>query len=600
MYWSISSLFVLMSGEFLLSFIFVFLFLHYRERSLLVWGLSWFFYALGHVFAFWYSTQLIYPLLIVLNQASMIFSGIFLLAGTYLFVGRRMPWYWVVAGVLNLFWLVGVVLWTGFGLSIRTLTFPVYQLLGIAYIWTGILTLRSSNFAGLGRGITGSAFIIWGCYKISLPFLEETWLTPWGYLISWVSPWGFLISMVMTLLVAIGILLAFFQRIGLELQQSEARFRLLTENAQDIIYRIVRHDRLQLEYVSPAVDRILGVSPAELYNKRLALIRMVAPADRKRFLRFLADPELGSETLRWLRRDGETIWMEHKNVSFFDEAGKLTAIEGIARDITERKKNEELMVEARERVVRAERMASLGSMAAGIAHEINQPLNSIKVNADSLIYLDRLETALDRREIMENVQDISRQAARIDEIIRHIRSFIQFDTPVVRQLCDLNAAIASALSLLRTQLVSHDVSLVCQLQPDLPQIEAQTIHLEEIAINLIVNAMQALDSLPGGDKQIVCSTFVDASAVVMEVADNGPGVDEAISDKIFEPFLSTRKAGDSMGLGLFIVQTIVGSHRGRISFYRSELGETVFRVEFPAPNGLEEQQGAGYEHFIGG
>ena len=147
----------------------------------------------------------------------------------------------------------------------------------------------------------------------------------------------------MTLLVAIGILLAFFQRIGLELQQSEARFRLLTENAQDIIYRIVRHDRLQLEYVSPAVDRILGVSPAELYNKRLALIRMVAPADRKRFLRFLADPELGSETLRWLRRDGETIWMEHKNVSFFDEAGKLTAIEGIARDITERKKNEELM-----------------------------------------------------------------------------------------------------------------------------------------------------------------------------------------------------------------------------------------------------------------
>ena len=82
MYWSISSLFVLMSGEFLLSFIFVFLFLHYRERSVLVWGLSWFFYALGHVFAFWYSVQLKYPLLIVLNQASLILSGLFLLAGT--------------------------------------------------------------------------------------------------------------------------------------------------------------------------------------------------------------------------------------------------------------------------------------------------------------------------------------------------------------------------------------------------------------------------------------------------------------------------------------------------------------------------------------
>ena len=111
MYWSISSLFVLMSGEFLLSFIFVFLFLHYRERSVLVWGLSWFFYALGHIFAFWYSVELKYPLLIVLNQAGLILSGLFLLAGTYAFVGRRMPHGWGLAGGLNLLWLIGAVLW---------------------------------------------------------------------------------------------------------------------------------------------------------------------------------------------------------------------------------------------------------------------------------------------------------------------------------------------------------------------------------------------------------------------------------------------------------------------------------------------------------
>ena len=589
MYWSISSLFVLMSGEFLLSFIFVFLFLHYRERSVLVWGLSWFFYALGHVFAFWYSVQLKYPLLIVLNQASLILSGLFLLAGTYAFVDRRMPWCWGMAGGLNLLWLIGAVLWQDYGLSIRALTFPTYQLLGLIYVWTGILTFRSSIFAGLGRGITGSAFIIWGCYKMVLPFLEETWLTPWGYLISWVSPWGFLISMVMTLTVAIGFLLAFFQRMGLELQQSEARFRLLTENAQDIIYRIGRQDRLRLEYVSPAASLILGYSPAELYAKGAALLRLVAPADRKRFRRFLANPELGVETLRWLRQDGETIWMEHKNVPFYDEAGKLTAIEGIARDITERKKNEALMVEARERVVRAERMASLGSMAAGIAHEINQPLNSIKVNADSLIYLERLDTALDRREIMENIHDISRQAARIDEIIRHIRSFIQFDTPGLKQPCDLNAAVESALSLLATQLASHDILLVRQLQPELPRIEAQMIHLEEIAINLIVNAMQALDSVSGSGKQIVCRTFFAAASVSLEVADNGPGVHEAIRDRIFEPFASARKGGEAMGLGLFIVQTIVGSHHGRIGFYRDVGGDTVFRVEFPALDEAERQ-----------
>lgn len=592
MYWSISSLFVLMSGEFLLSFIFVFLFLHYRERSVLVWGLSWFFYALGHIFAFWYSVELKYPLLIVLNQAGLILSGLFLLAGTYAFVGRRMPHGWGVAGGLNLLWLIGAVLWQENAWSIRALTFPTYQLLGVIYVWTGVMTFRSSIFAGLGRSITGSAFILWGCYKMVLPFLEETWLTPWGYLISWVSPWGFLISMVMTLTVAIGILLAFFQRMGLELQKSEERFRLLTENAQDIIYRITCQDRLRLEYISPAVAPILGYSPAELQGKGLAILRLVSPADRRRLIGFLANPEPGAETLRWLRRDGETIWMEHKNVPFYDAARKLTAIEGIARDITERKKSEALMVEARERVVRAERMASLGSMAAGIAHEINQPLNSIKVNADSLIYLERLDTSLDRREIMENIHDISRQAARIDEIIRHIRSFIQFDAPGQQQACDLNAAVESALSLLATQLASHEILLLRQLQPDLPWIAAQMIHLEEIAVNLVVNAMQALDSQAGGGKEIVCRTFAEQELVVLEVADNGPGVHEAIRDKIFEPFASAGKGGEAMGLGLFIVQTIVGSHHGRVGFYRGPGGETVFRVEFP--------KGAGYEHFAGG
>ena len=168
MYWSISSLFVLMSGEFLLSFIFVFLFLHYRERSLLVWGLSWFFYALGHVFAFWYSVQLKYPLLIVLNQAGLILSGLFLLAGTYAFVGRRMPWCWGMAGGLNLLWLIGAVLWQDYGLSIRALTFPTYQLLGLIYVWTGILTFRSASLpawaaVSLARPLSSGAVTKWFC-----------------------------------------------------------------------------------------------------------------------------------------------------------------------------------------------------------------------------------------------------------------------------------------------------------------------------------------------------------------------------------------------------------------------------------------------------
>ncbi len=275
MYWSISSLIVLMSGEFLLSFVYFYLFLHYKERYVLIWAFSWLSYAFGHVFAFWYAAQMKFPLLILFNQASLILSGLFLLAGTYAFVGKKMPRLWAGAGLVNLFWLIYAVYFSE--LSIRALTFPTYQLLGFAYIWTGWMNFISHTFAGIGRGITGSAFIIWGAYKLVLPFLEETWLTPWGYLISWVSPWGFLISMMMTLTVAIGILLAFFNRVGMDLQKSEERFRCwrrMRGYLYRILWREVSHD-----YISPAASSILVIVRPN-YIQRKIHIALVASEDR--------------------------------------------------------------------------------------------------------------------------------------------------------------------------------------------------------------------------------------------------------------------------------------------------------------------------------
>ncbi len=573
-----------MSGEFLLSFVYFYLFLHYKERYVLIWAFSWLSYAFGHVFAFWYAAQMKFPLLILFNQASLILSGLFLLAGTYAFVGKKMPRLWAGAGLVNLFWLIYAVYFSE--LSIRALTFPTYQLLGFAYIWTGWMNFISHTFAGIGRGITGSAFIIWGAYKLVLPFLEETWLTPWGYLISWVSPWGFLISMMMTLTVAIGILLAFFNRVGMDLQKSEERFRLLAENARDIMYRISLAEKFRIDYISPAASSILGYSPAELYTKGKYILRLVASEDRNRLVGLFANLETRSDTIRWIHRNGNVVWMEHNNVPLYDEAGKIAAMEGIARDITERKKAEAVMVESRERLARAERMASLGLMAAGIAHEINQPLNSIKVNADGLIYLERVNASLEKREMMENIRDISRQAGRIDEIIRHVRSFLQADTQRMKQACNLNAAVESALLLVGIQLSTHNIMLVKDLQEGLPLIEAQVIHLEEVTINLIVNAMQALDKIERANKQITCRTYAMPGVVVFEVADNGPGVEEEIRDKLFEPFLSTNTNGESMGLGLCIVQSIVGSYNGKIRFQLNDAGETVFQVEFPLKDSI--------------
>lgn len=578
MYWSISSLIALMSGVFLLSFIYFYLFMHYKERYILIWAFSWLCYALGYVFAFWYAAQMKSEFLIILNQMSLVFSGLLLLVGTYEFTGGVMPKVWIYTAILDSLWVLYAV---SSDLSIRFLTFPTYQFLGWIYIWTGWVIFLSRTFQGIGRRITGTSFMIWGIYKLILPFLDETWLTPWGYMISWLAPWGFLISMVMTLMVAIGILLAFFNRVGLELQKSEERFRLLAENARDIIYRFSLKSSIKINYISPASASILGYTPTELYGKGKNILKLVFSEDRKLLIRLIKNPEIRTETLRWVHKDGSLIWIEHNNVPIYDEKGSIRAVEGIARDITKRKKAEVEMLEARERVARAERMASLGSMAAGIAHEINQPLNSIKVNADSLIYLDRIKAPIERGEIMENIRDISVQVTRIDDIIKHMRSFIQPDLPQKKQDCDLNRAVESALSLIGIQLASHQITLVKDLQEKLPIIEAQSIHLEEIIINLMINAMQALDKLEKNYKQIICRTYTDVGCLVLEISDNGPGIDESIKEKIFEPFFSTNTIGENMGLGLCIVHSIVDSYQGTIFFHSNDMGGTTFRILFP-------------------
>jgi len=222
-------------------------------------------------------------------------------------------------------------------------------------------------------------------------------------------------------------------------------------------------------------------------------------------------------------------------------------------DITERKRAEREFAEAEKIIGRSSRLASIGVMTAGINHEINQPLTAIKFHVDGLLYWEKNNPGVIPEMIVESLRDISDGVRRIDEIIKHMRSFWKTSDRAGMQVFGLNETIEKALSLLDRQLFFHGVRVVAELDESNASLLGHPLHVEQIVINLVVNAMHA---------------------------DNGPGLAET-SEKIFDPFYSTKKSEQGMGLGLSIVKYFVDEHDGSIEVANNESGGATISVTFP-------------------
>ncbi|MCE5270145.1 hypothetical protein LLH00_02555 [bacterium] len=228
---------------------------------------------------------------------------------------------------------------------------------------------------------------------------------------------------------------------------------------------------------------------------------------------------------------------------------------------------------------RASRLASIGVMAAGITHEINQPLNDIKVTADSVLLWDRRNHGLLPEEFSGWLRSITRSVSRIDGIIHHMRSYWVPSRQQNQDELEVNAAVRSALSLIDRQLTNHGVRLAVDLHGPSLFVRGNRVHLEQIVLNLVLNAMHALDESGKTDKRIEVSLLREGTLACLEVRDNGTGIPEGDGDKIFDPFYSTKKPGEGMGLGLAIVRRFVQGLGGSVSFWNNYLGGATFRIE---------------------
>jgi two-component system sensor kinase FixL len=276
---------------------------------------------------------------------------------------------------------------------------------------------------------------------------------------------------------------------------------------------------------------------------------------------------------------GTERWLETHAVPLRDPDGRITALLGLTRDVTDRHNAEEHERQHRIAVARLLRMHSMGEMATTIAHELNQPLTAIVNYARGAVR--RLQSAQRSTvgPVIESLEAASREAERAARIIRNIRNFLR-KQPTPRERCDLNELVRGALALMQPELRRQGIQSNIVLAAAFPSVEVVPIEIEQVIVNLTRNAIEAMSGTCGRDRQLAVETRTGSAAgVEVALSDTGPGLPPLEAGDVFDPFVTTKP--DGLGMGLAITRSIVDAHGGRIWVERSSAEGTTFVFSLP-------------------
>jgi C4-dicarboxylate-specific signal transduction histidine kinase len=242
-------------------------------------------------------------------------------------------------------------------------------------------------------------------------------------------------------------------------------------------------------------------------------------------------------------------------------SGDLVEFVGTSIDITERKVTEEGRLDAQNKLAHANRVTTIGQLAASIAHEVNQPIAATVTNAGAALrWLDRRPPDLE--EVRQALARIVKDGNRAAEVIDEIRALIK-KTPPRRDCLEINGAIREVIGLTREEAVKNGVSVQTGLAEGLPLIRGDRVQLQQVILNLIINAVEAMSGVNEGSRELLISTRkTESDGVLVAVRDSGTGLTPATLDRLFESFYTTKPGG--LGLGLSICRSIVEAHGGRL------------------------------------
>lgn len=548
-----------------------------KRRYFTIWTAAWLFYALWITLSFGVVPDHQQQQLIALQRWCIGVSAVFLLWGSCVFLERPVRNH--IFGWFLVFLLVWCVA-AEFHLRDRFLVdLPIFSIIAASSLFTASSFLeyrRTHQY--IGATLLALGFALWGSYMLSYPFLSSS-----NDLISL----ALFISAALQLLLAVSMIILVLEearevrqsvlaqikkrtaeRDALEtrVEETEQRYHQLFDRANEAII-ITNKDDLKILELNQAALRLLRLSREDALGQSLkAFCPVKSPTG--------LSPQLGPDwfqnicrerPLQLVRRNGSTIPLEATGSEV--DFGGHPAYQFLFFELTERAKLEQ-------QLRHAEKLSAVGQMISGIAHELNNPLAVVKGYLELVLRHHELKP-----QTRTDLEKVARESNRAAKLVSQFLSFARGQTSR-RELVNLNDNVNRLIESRRFDLAPANTALDLRLMPELPRIKADPDQMDQLLINLIQNALQAVTGIGRPGRVRITTKMVDGRVQTI-VEDNGPGVPPELMRKIFEPFFTTKEVGLGTGLGLSITHTIMAEHGGRVYHQPSDLGGAAFVLDFP-------------------
>ncbi len=363
------------------------------------------------------------------------------------------------------------------------------------------------------------------------------------------------------------------------LRESEERFRTLVQFSFDVYWESdAQHRFIRQEFAKGLADP--PAPDSEIGKTRWEVPYLEPDAEAWRKHRETLEAHLPFRDFELARpaADGGKRYISVSGLPVFDKAGRFIGYRGVARHITERKRAEEALRDMQMQLAHANRVATMGQLTASITHEVNQPLTAAVTYALAARRFLSAEPP-NFREVDDALSLIVKEGNRAGEVVGRVRALIK-KAPARKDAVEINDAILEVIVLTRTEAANNSVSVRTQLAEGLPRVQGDRVQLQQVLLNLIINAIEAMRDVGEEERELLISTRNERDGVSIEVRDSGPGFAPADFERVFEAFYTTKPGG--LGLGLSICRSIIEAHNGRLWASPNVPRGAVFRFIAPA------------------